>query len=510
MKVEQITGRLVGRNWLLNLGGRAIPLLLGLITIPYLLRHLGIELFGVLSISWAILGYIGQFDLGLGRATTKFVAECLGRRQSEKLPGIVYTAVLSQVCFGIVGAIVLSSLTGVLVKHLLKISPSHLLETRNVLLIVACAFPVVVMANSLRGVLEAGQRFTLINLIEIPVNTSVFLVPLISIPFGVGLQGIVLLMVATRCVGVLTYMAACLKLLPVLRERIVIDPKMLRSLFVFGGWVTVSSLISPLLTYLDRFFVGSIVSMAAVAYYAVPFEIATKIGMVPAALLSTVFPAFSSLHAGGSQGRLETLYIRSIKSVMLVCGVTLLVLATFGHEILKRWLGPEFALKSTSTLQILALGAMLNCIAYVPFGLLQGLGRPDLTGKFHLLELPIYVVSLWFFLVHWGVPGAAWAWTLRVSIDALLLFAAVLKLKLISAHALQEKTLLRAAFVLLLLALLLVLPSTGTMPAIHFAISGMALVAFVAAVWYYVLDEVEKGLLLGATTQLRARLARTR
>ena len=73
----QINGRLLTNNWSMNLAGQILPIIVALSTIPYLVRGLGTERFGILSICWIFLGSSGIFDLGLGRATTKFVAERL-------------------------------------------------------------------------------------------------------------------------------------------------------------------------------------------------------------------------------------------------------------------------------------------------------------------------------------------------------------------------------------------------------------------------------------------------
>jgi O-antigen/teichoic acid export membrane protein len=47
----EIRGRLLARNTLLNLAGQVILLMVGLVTIPYVVRALGTARFGVLSIA---------------------------------------------------------------------------------------------------------------------------------------------------------------------------------------------------------------------------------------------------------------------------------------------------------------------------------------------------------------------------------------------------------------------------------------------------------------------------
>ena len=56
----------------------AVPVLIALAAIPLLIKGMGEERFGLLSIIWMGVGYFSLFDLGLGRALTKLIAERLG------------------------------------------------------------------------------------------------------------------------------------------------------------------------------------------------------------------------------------------------------------------------------------------------------------------------------------------------------------------------------------------------------------------------------------------------
>jgi Na+-driven multidrug efflux pump len=78
-----------------------------------------ISSFGPLSLACVVLGYFAIFDLGLGRATTKFVAEALGKGEEDQVPHLVWTAVTIQAFFGLLGAIVLASITPLLVERIL-------------------------------------------------------------------------------------------------------------------------------------------------------------------------------------------------------------------------------------------------------------------------------------------------------------------------------------------------------------------------------------------------------
>ena len=48
--------------------GLSFPILIAIFTIPTFIEELTREMFGILTIMWAVVGYFGLFDLGLGRA----------------------------------------------------------------------------------------------------------------------------------------------------------------------------------------------------------------------------------------------------------------------------------------------------------------------------------------------------------------------------------------------------------------------------------------------------------
>jgi O-antigen/teichoic acid export membrane protein len=116
------------------------------------------------------------------------------------------------------------------------------------------------------------------------------------------------------------------------------------------------------------------------------------------------------------------LYRRAAKYVGLFLFPVCFVLIVFSQSLLQIWLGHELAVHSTRVLQILSLGVFANGLAFIPFALIQGTGRADITGKLHLLELPFYLVTVWILTIHFGIEGTAIAWTLRMIADVILLF----------------------------------------------------------------------------------------
>src|SRR5438445_6458963 len=151
------------RNTLLNLSGPVAPLIVSVLTLPKVFRGLGEERFGLLALILIVAGYFSIFDLGLGRATTRLVAETIGKGDYRRLPSNAWTASITQCVFGVLAGLILALLTPVLIERFLNISPLRLEEARSGFYVVALSFPFVLLANSLRALLWRGQRFNLCN-----------------------------------------------------------------------------------------------------------------------------------------------------------------------------------------------------------------------------------------------------------------------------------------------------------------------------------------------------------
>lgn len=432
----EIGGRLLARNTVLNLVGQLVPIVVVLLAVPFLIDRLGTDRSGILAVTLGIMNFSTLFDLGLGRALRKRVAEALGRGERDQVPGIVTTTLLAQLACGSAGGLVLAAITPVLVGRFLQIPPELHAEARATFFLVALAMPLAILIDSLSGALEAAQRFDLVNAMRVPFILSTAVLPLLAVLLGWDLIGIMALQVGAIVVFFGVHCAVCVWELPEVVRSPRFDGAELRRLLGFGRWVLVSNAISPLLMYLDRLIIGMLVGMAAVTAYTAPFELVTRLSLVPASLAATLFPAFSALAGQGRHDVLERYAGRAARYLLMFLGPVVLLVMVFSRWILEHWLGAELADDSAVALSILAVGVLVNALAHVPFSLVQARNRPDLTALFHLIELPVYAVLVYVLVSRWGIAGAAMAWTLRVSLDAALLFLVSARL---SKTALAER-----------------------------------------------------------------------
>jgi O-antigen/teichoic acid export membrane protein len=415
------SGRLLARNTVWNLIGSGAPLLLAVVCIPILVRQLGTERFGVLTLAWALIGYASLFDLGLGRALTQQVAERLGIGKLEDIPVMVWTSLVLMLILGLAGMLVLGFLSPWLVHRVLRIPLTLQRETLRAFYLLALSIPIVISAAALRGILEAYQRFDLTSVVRTLMGVLTIAGPLLVIPFSKSLVPVMGVLVGARILAWMATLCLCFNVMPALRQRVRPKIAAAESLIRFGSWMTVTNIVGPVMSYMDRFVIGAMISVTAVAYYTTPSEAVSNLGVIPAGIVGVLFPAFASDFAT-NPNRVRLLFRRGLKyTFLMLFPVTLLVIA-FAREGLQVWLGLTFANNSLVVLRWLALGRLINSLAQVPFGLVQGAGHPHLTGKLHLIELPFYLLAVWWLTRTLGIEGAAIAWVARVVVDTAILF----------------------------------------------------------------------------------------
>lgn len=426
--VSENTGNVpVGRNVAWNLLGLGLPMLVAVCAIPPLVHGLGAKRFGLLTLAWVVIGYFSLFDLGMGRALTRVVAERRGSGRDEEIPSMVRAALPLMLALGLVGSLTLRAISPWLLLDILRVPPDLRHESIRSFSMLALAIPVVIMSAALRGVLEGHQKFGLANLVRGTMGSFSFLGPLLVLPFTHDLAAVVTTLVAGQTLALLAYVSACSRVIPGLFRRGSMSPAAVRPLIRFGGWVTVSNITGPIMVYIDRFLIGSLLSLSAVTFYATPYEFITRAGVLPAALAGALFPVFST-DAAAESDRVPRLMARALAYVFLGLFPITLIAVLFARDGLSWWLGAPFALASTGVLQWLAAGVLVNGLAQIPYALIQGFSRPDITAKLHLIELPFYLLITWQLIVHRGIKGAAMAWTLRAVVDAVLLLAVAAKL----------------------------------------------------------------------------------
>jgi len=408
-----------GTTW--NLLGNVIPIFAAILATPQILNAIGISRFGVLTVLWTIVGYFSIFDLGLSRALTWVVSCDRISNEPQNTQTKIRTVITATFLLGSIGALGLVLASKRIAILICAGNHELLTDTTSSLKVIALAIPLITVSSTIRGVLDGFSEFRISNIIRIPQGIAFAIGPYIASFFSTNLVVFAEALVLTRILGLLMYITASIKLelfqwtleKPSLEEFL----KIIR----YGGWLTLSNLISPLMVYLDRLLLPSMISIADVAFYNTPADIVQRFLIFPASLMGVLFTKFASNDKSKSLTSPSVDII--FRLVMFFALSTCLIFSLTAPWFLTNWLGAEFGSESSQITRILIVGIYLATLSQLPFTLLQGRGFARHTALIHCFELLFFSVSFKFSVNIWGLLGAAVAWSLRLFLDYLLLLA---------------------------------------------------------------------------------------
>ena len=397
-----------------NFGGNFVPLVAAAVFIPFIIAKVGADRFGFLSLAWVLIGYFSLFDLGLGRALTKMIAERRDTPKAYEIQSLATTGTILISILGVIGGLLIAACAIISFTIFHFFSSEIYSEVRNSTFLIAVGIPFVVTTAAMRGVLEGVQAFRELNVIRAPAGILCFAAPALSSLFSPRLDLAILGLVVTRMFILLAYVRPCLS--HVQFRLGLVDFKYAPSMLRFGGWLTLSSIIGPIIVYIDRFVIGAALSFSAITYYSIPFDIVSRILIVPISLATAMFPALISINHlrpdGAKMLQRKTIHLTLIVSLSLcIIGA---VVARLG---LNFWLGQAFADNSTIVFQLLLPGLIFNSIAQIPLMAMYGRGLSRPVALLHATELVPYIFLLWMLCKIFGIAGAAMAWSIRAAFD---------------------------------------------------------------------------------------------
>ncbi|WP_187336603.1 flippase [Novosphingopyxis iocasae] len=408
----------IARHTVYNLVGAVLPLFVSIVTVPAYLHLIGLERYGVLSVCWLLLGYFGLFDIGLGRAITQQIARVPVEdvAQSNRL---FWSAIWLSL-----GLVVFASLLLVPAAYwgltLIKFDTAEVAaEVGGTVVWLAFSLPVAMIIGILNGALQGRERFAALNGVDVLSNSLSAIVPLtIAWLVGPTLWMLVAGALGVRVLSAVLLFYFCRRSIP-LRRPVKVHRGDARGLLSYGGWVSITSIIGPMLVFWDRFAIGWVIGAAAVSIYVLASTVVQRAAVLPNALTRAMFPRF----AYGSDDYAAKIQGQAITFLSVVMTPGMILVMALVHPLLTLWIGADLARQTAPVLLVLLPGIWFNGMAHIPYNYLQATGKPNVVAIIHSVEILPYVGILMVGLYAFGIPGVALAWTLRAVADALLLYS---------------------------------------------------------------------------------------
>lgn len=381
----------------------------------FMARELNKSLFGVAMLIWALIGYAGIFDAGLGRAVVRHISVYAHRTETHGR--ILCSAVIFVMASGVLAGALIFIFSTHLTLHLFNVEEQMVSESVRGLYLAAFCVPFFLVSIIMQSYLEGLEQFRIYNIQRTVSGVAVYLFPVIGLYCNGSFTMLIGGLLAARIFSMLMVAGIVLKKCPLRVWKF--DTKILSEMIRFGGWLTVTNIVSPFMVYMDRFIVAKIAGANAVAFYTAPGELVNRMSILPVSITRAIFPRMAAL-----QDSIENANAMRRKAFMYAAGLILpfvLVVFCLAPFLIKIWLGEGYVEHSTPILRVMLIGFLLNSLSLIYYTNLQAKGLSNLTAKIHLCEIIPYLLLLVIAINYYGIFGSALAWSCRMFLDFFLM-----------------------------------------------------------------------------------------
>ena len=400
-------------NIIANFSGRAWTSLLNLAFVPLYIKLMGVEVYGLLGIFMSMTALLSLLDMGLSATLSRELSRMSADKDAaQEARDIVRTFEAVYWCAGMVIGIVIVLLAPLLAEHWINAGDVGIESVQTALMIMGMSIAFQWPAGIYSGGLMGLQRQVVLN-----VTRSL----MATIQHGGALLALTLISPSILTfffwqafVGLLTTFALGVgvwKCLPLSERAAKFDRAYLLMNWRFATGITGITLVTMLLTQLDKIILSKMLSLESFGYYMLAFNIANNLNNFVTPIYSALFPKFTQLVSSGDTGQLASLYHKGTRLLTTIMLPVVMTMVFFSNEILELWLNdPVVSQNTKSILVLLLIGTAMNSLMVLPYALQLAHGWTRFSIYKNLIA-SVFLVPLLLVLVDWhqGV-GAAVVW----------------------------------------------------------------------------------------------------
>jgi O-antigen/teichoic acid export membrane protein len=399
------------KNVIANYLGQAWTAVMGLIFVPVYIKYLGMESYGLIGIFTLLQTWLTLLDMGMTPTLSREMARyTAGAHSAESIRDLLRTLELMCFALAVILFVVLSLCSTWLANHWLhteKLPSAELAQAISVMgLVIALRF----IEGLYRGAIVGLQQQVWLNIAGAASATlrSVGAV-LVLIWIAPDINAFFLWQGVASVITIVGFMIATYHHLPASKRAAQFSLLQLKSIWQFAGGMVVITLLSLLLTQIDKIILSRLLSLELFGYYTLAGTVAATLNHLILPITQAYYPRFTELVTQDDTTGLITTYHQSAQLISVLIIPATLVLVFFGNNLLLLWTGnPLLADNVAPLLALLATGIMLNGFIHIPYILTLAYGWTKFSMYQNIIAVLILVPSMIWATIHYGAIGAAW------------------------------------------------------------------------------------------------------
>jgi O-antigen/teichoic acid export membrane protein len=396
------------KNGLYNTAGGIIRIGLGIITIPLLIRQLGVEEYGLWTLASAVIGVVTLAEAGLSTATTVFVAQDLGEEDPISLSQTLTVTISTMLLMATLAAVCLWFGAEQIITLFPQLKPSEQIEVSKSFQIGAFAVWAKLIQQVLIGIEQAYQRYDLMSLIG-TINSLLTSIGMLSIVWlGGGTLELMQWQSLSSIFILLIHIWIVKSLLKTTPIQIVWNQKKALEVGKYSFMVWIGSLGTVLFSRADRLIVGSILGTQMLGVYSAITDVTSQINVMSALPIQPLVPLLGQLMSKRDlhQSELSDKIEQALRTNSLVAtglGAGLITLSPLCLNFLFAGKLDPYRLSSFNICCMIYAIYSMNAVGYY---ILIAIKEINITTTIVSISGTISILAILFASYHFGLAGA--------------------------------------------------------------------------------------------------------
>jgi O-antigen/teichoic acid export membrane protein len=403
-------------NVIANFAGSIWIAFLSIIFVPFYLRYIGIESYGLIGIFTSIQAFIVLLDFGLSPTLNRELARLSTvEDNAQVMHDLKRTLEIPNWICAVSIALLLSALAPLIARYWIQPKDLSTETVMQALIIMSVNIAILFSVNFYTGGLMGLQKQLLLSFINIICGTlrsvGAFLVLAFVSP---TIQAFLLWQGSVALLQVVLMAVTLEKSLPTSSGKGHFQKDSLRKIWRFAAGMTGITIVSLILTQTDKVILSGMLNLEEFGYYTLAVTISSMaIGMVVISINHAVYPQFSRLVSFGDETALREFYHHSCQIMSVFVFPIMIVLALFSYDIVLIYIGKEeIAVNTYILLSLVAVGNGLNSLLWLPYSLQLAHGWTKLAFYINLVMIFFLVPLTVFGVYQYGAVGGATAWVI--------------------------------------------------------------------------------------------------
>ena len=403
----------IRRNVIANVAAKGWAVLLSLGVIPLHIHFIGIEAFGLMGFFLSLMAVLSLLDLGLGTSLNlRFAQYSVQADRAPEMHDLLRTLEIIYWLVGVAIAITMAVLAPAIAAYWIRprdMAPETVAQALAMMgIAIAFQWPRALYSGGMMGLQRQVAANALISIAATVGSLGGVLVLWLVSP---TIQALVAWLMTVSLVETLLGRWLLQRFLPGPAVRPRFNRRLLAEIWRFAAGMTGISVMSVILTQLDKMILAKVLPLDAYGYYSLASRVAGGLYFLTGPVATAFFPRFTQLLLTGDRQELARIYHRGCQLISAAVLPVAVVLALFATEFLLLWTRDSMLANNTGpVLAILAVGTAINCMVNLPFTLQLASGRTRLLFFIHTTSVIIMAPFIFLMALRFGGLGAAWVW----------------------------------------------------------------------------------------------------